>query len=219
MRGGKRWFAIESKSFEVSVEEVRGKIRGTIVERSRGLSSWIRFGLTSLRNFLEGLEECCREERKGRLAKVWEVEGRKFKVERRENGAGRYILCSVIDVESKRFCLVVPEGKGLPGGWALFAEKLWDLGVVMQEEVKVEEALRGESKSKGVLTENKVESCNEKKEVGEKKLFVDVTKKPAGKQGGALWLQVGGRGLRNREKGLGKCLVGSWGTGSVGEPE
>ncbi|RVW99126.1 hypothetical protein CK203_019083 [Vitis vinifera] len=165
MRGGKRWFAIESKSFEVSVEEVRGKIRGTIVERSRGLSSWIRFGVTSLRNFLEGLEECCREE--------------------------RYILCSVIDVESKRFCLVVPEGKGLPGGWALFAEKLWDLGVVMQEE----------------------------KEVGEKKLFVDVTKKPVGKQGDALWLQVGGRGLRNREKGLGKCLVGSWGTGSVGEPE
>ena len=150
---------------------------------------------------------------------MWEEEGRKFKVERCENGAGRYILCSVIDVESKRFCLVVPEGKGLPGGWALFAEKLWDLGVVMQEEVKVEEALRGESKSKGVLTENKVESCNEKKEVGEKKLFVDVTKKPVGKQGDALWLQVGGRGLRNRENGLGRCLVGSWGTGSVGEPE
>ena len=104
MRGGKRWFAIESKTFEVSVEEVKGKIRGTIVERSRGLSSWIRFGLTSLRKFLEGLEECCREERKGSLAKVWEEEGRKFKVERRENGVGRYILCSVIDVESKRFC-------------------------------------------------------------------------------------------------------------------
>ena len=35
---------------------------------------------------------------------MWEEEGRKFKVERRENGLGRYILCSVIDVESKRFC-------------------------------------------------------------------------------------------------------------------
>ena len=104
MRGGKCWFAIESKTFEVSVEEVKGKIRGTIVERSRGLSSWIRFGVTSLRKFLEGLEECCREERKGSLAKVWEEEGRKFKVERRENGVGRYILCSIIDVESKRFC-------------------------------------------------------------------------------------------------------------------
>ncbi|KAL6349456.1 hypothetical protein AAG906_034113 [Vitis piasezkii] len=111
MRGGKRWFAIESKSFEVSVEEARGKIRGTIVERSR--------------------------------AKVWEEEGRKFKVERRENGTGRYILCYVIDVESKRFCLMVPEGKGIPGGWALFAEKLRDLGVATQKEVKEKEASRG----------------------------------------------------------------------------
>ncbi|RVX05506.1 hypothetical protein CK203_013624 [Vitis vinifera] len=83
MRGGRCWFAIESKTFEVLVEEVRGKIRG--------------------------LEECCREERKGRLDKVWEEEGRKFKVERRENGSGRFILCSVIDVEAKRFCVVVPK--------------------------------------------------------------------------------------------------------------
>ena len=64
MRRGKKWFAVESKTFEVSVEEVRGKIRGTIVERSRGLSSWIIFGVISLRKFLEGLEECCRDERK-----------------------------------------------------------------------------------------------------------------------------------------------------------
>ena len=39
MRGGKCWFAIESKTFEVSLEEVRGKLRGIIVEMSRGFSS------------------------------------------------------------------------------------------------------------------------------------------------------------------------------------
>ena len=39
MRGGNKWFAVESKTFEVSVEKARGKIRGTIMERSRGLSS------------------------------------------------------------------------------------------------------------------------------------------------------------------------------------
>ena len=70
MRGGKCWFAIESKSFEVSVEEVRGKLKGTIVDRSRGFSSWIRFGDLSLRNLLEGFEECCRKEKEGRLVKV-----------------------------------------------------------------------------------------------------------------------------------------------------
>ena len=64
MRGGKCQFAIESKTFEVSLEQVRGKLRGIIVERSRGFSSWIRFGVASLRKFLEGLEECCREEKK-----------------------------------------------------------------------------------------------------------------------------------------------------------
>ena len=54
---------------------------------------------------------------------------------------------------------------------------------------------------------------------GEKKSFVDLTKEPVGRQGDALWLQVGGRGLRNREEGLGRCLVGRWGIGSVGESE
>ena len=140
-------------------------------------------------------------------------------MERCENGTGRNILYSIIDVESKRFCLVVPEGKGLLGGWALFAEKLRDLGVITQEEVKLKEASRGESKLKWVLIENKEENCNEKKVVGEKKSFADVTKELAGKQGDALWLQVRGRGLRNREKGLGRCLVGSWDTELVGEPE
>ena len=79
---------IESKSFEVSVEEVRGKLKGTIVERSRGLSSWIRFGDLSLRNLLEGFEECCREEKVGRMVKVWEEEERKFRPGKRVNGAG-----------------------------------------------------------------------------------------------------------------------------------
>lgn len=75
MRGRSCWFAIESKLFEVSVEEVRGKLKGIILERSRGFSSWIRFGELSLRNLLEGIEECCREEKEGRLVKVLEDEG------------------------------------------------------------------------------------------------------------------------------------------------
>ena len=41
------------------------------MERSKGLSSWIRFGESSLRKLLEGFEECCRKEKKGRLVKVW----------------------------------------------------------------------------------------------------------------------------------------------------
>ncbi|RVW99876.1 LINE-1 reverse transcriptase-like [Vitis vinifera] len=135
----KFWVAIESKTFEVSIEEIKGKLKGIIVERSRGFSSWIRFGVSSLRKLLECFEECCREEKKGRLVKVWEEEGRKFQLERRVNGAGRYVLCSVVDVEAKRFCLVFPEGKGLIGGWAILAEKLRALGIVTKKEDKGEE--------------------------------------------------------------------------------
>ena len=38
----------------VEIEEIKGVLRGRIVERGRGLSSWIRFGDVSLSQFLEG---------------------------------------------------------------------------------------------------------------------------------------------------------------------
>ena len=70
-----------------------------------------------------------------------------------------------------------------------------------------------------VTAEDKDERCLGKKVEGEKKTFVDVAKEPAGRQGDALWIQVGGRGLRNREEGLGRCLVGRWGDRLVVETE
>ena len=67
--GGRCWFAMELKSFEISVEDVGGKLCGIILERCRGLSLWIRFGKSSLRCLLEGLEVCCKEESFGRGAR------------------------------------------------------------------------------------------------------------------------------------------------------
>ena len=51
-----------------------------------------------------------------RFVKSWEDGGRKFKLESRANEAGRFLLCSVVDSEAKRYCLVFPEGKGILGG-------------------------------------------------------------------------------------------------------
>ncbi|RVW59507.1 hypothetical protein CK203_115575 [Vitis vinifera] len=48
-------FGVESKSFEVEVEEKRGRLQATIVERKGGISSWIRLGPASLGVFLECL--------------------------------------------------------------------------------------------------------------------------------------------------------------------
>ncbi|RVW62984.1 hypothetical protein CK203_059290 [Vitis vinifera] len=55
-RGGSCWFAIGSKSFEISVDVLGKKLKGIIVERSRGFTLWIRFGSSNLCWLLEGVE-------------------------------------------------------------------------------------------------------------------------------------------------------------------
>ena len=69
-----------------------------------------------------------------RFVKSWEDGGRKFKLECRANEAGRSFLCSVVDSNAKRHCLVFPEGKGFFGGWALLAKKLRSLGISTRDE-------------------------------------------------------------------------------------
>ena len=129
LKGGKCWFALESKTFEISIEVVQGKRRETILERSKDFSSWIRFSENSLSLLLEGVEAWCRGESSSRRLKVWKEEGRKFRMRCRSNEAGRFLLCPVRDVEAKKFCLVLPKGNGLVGGWFLLAKKLRALGV------------------------------------------------------------------------------------------
>ena len=128
-KGGKCWFAVESETFEISIEVVRGKPIGIILERNKGFSSWIRFGKKSLSFLLEGVEAWCREKSSSRHLKIWEEEGRKFRLECCSNEAGRFLLCSVRDVEAKKYCLVLLERKGLVGGWFLLAKKLRALEV------------------------------------------------------------------------------------------
>ena len=60
-RGERCWFAVEAKTFDLSVEVVGGKLKGIIVERSRGFFAWIRFWEQGLSCLLEGVETCCRE--------------------------------------------------------------------------------------------------------------------------------------------------------------
>ncbi|RVW43418.1 Protein SPIRAL1-like 1 [Vitis vinifera] len=124
--------SVDSKTFEISVEVAGKKQRGIIVERSRGFTSWIRFGESSLGWLLEGVETSCRGEGGQMFVKRWEDGGRKFRLECRTNDAGRFLLCSMVDSEAKRHCLVFPEGKGFLGGWALLAEKLRSIGILSE---------------------------------------------------------------------------------------
>ena len=69
-KGGKSWFAMESKTFEISIEEVRGKQRRIILEMSKDFSSWIKFGENSLSYLLEGVEDWCRGKSSSSCLKV-----------------------------------------------------------------------------------------------------------------------------------------------------
>ena len=80
-------FTVESKAFEIVVEERRGKIQGRIEEKKGGASSWVRLGSDSLLFFLEGLNLCI----KGEMGKGMEGAGESvFYVSRDKQSGGVY---------------------------------------------------------------------------------------------------------------------------------
>ena len=64
-------FGVESKTFEVKTEKKKGKMQIFIVERKRGVSSWIKLGPASLGPLLEGLVFCTKDTRIGHWEKLW----------------------------------------------------------------------------------------------------------------------------------------------------
>ena len=59
MREARKWFLVDSKSFEISVEGEERSLKGFIIERRKGVVSWVRFGEEGLRNLLKGVDLCC----------------------------------------------------------------------------------------------------------------------------------------------------------------
>ena len=94
--------------FEISIEDSAEMVREVIVERSRGFSSWIRFGKWGLESLLQGVDVWCKQELFGRLVRSWEEEGRKYRLEQRSNEAGCFLLCLVLNHEARRFSSVFP---------------------------------------------------------------------------------------------------------------
>ena len=165
------------------------------MERSRGFTSWIRFGSLSLCCLLEGVEAYCRGESTKRFVKSWEDGGRKFKLVRRANEVNRFLWCSVVDVEAKKYYLVFPKEKGILEGWALLAEKLCSLGVLICNEPRgVFDFFRTESRvgaSKGKM----------------KNSYVDAVKSRARRLGEVVWLQLGEKKWAKR-KGVVRPVFG-----------
>ena len=192
MRGGKGWFVVEKKSFEISVEVSGEKLRGVIVKRSIGFSSWICFGQWGLESLLQGVEVCCKQELSGRLIGSWAKGGRKYTLEQRSNKAGCFLLCSVLNQEARRFSLVFLEGRGLLGGWETLENKLRSLGV-------------GRSVLSGSRDIRLAPMHREKKPS-----YADVTKEHFGRAGDALWLQLRDSETDSLERLEDHVLVGRW---------
>ena len=70
---------------------------------------WIRFGDLSLQLLLERVEDYCKDKDLERWNKDWVEGGRRFKLERHSNEVGKFLLCSVVVEEEKRFSLVFRE--------------------------------------------------------------------------------------------------------------
>ena len=89
-----------------------------------------------MNNLLKGVEECRKVYAPARRPFVWRENGRSFRLECKENKAGRFLLCSTMDVEGKKHRLIFPKGRGFLNGWALLAEKIRRLGFKPLQEKK-----------------------------------------------------------------------------------
>ena len=189
------WFAIELKSFEISIDQARGRLVGTTTERGRGFVEWIKFGTKSLSQLLEGVEEFCNNADRKKDSKTWLEGGRSFCLALRRNTTGCFLLCSVRSTEGRRFSLVFPKGSGMVGGWILLANKLRSLGIVLPTvSPEVPEMVVS---SQG-LTNSTIRGLS----------YAEATK--FGRRGieEKVWLQIGGINSFSKIQDLRHCLVG-----------
>ena len=182
--GGRCWFGVEKKTFEINIEEHKGRVRGKICERGPKSSSWIRFGGKSLSLLLEGVESCCKLQERSPFKKFWSEGDRDYSLELRSNKAGRFLFCVARDAENKRFSLAFPEGGGLVGSWNLLVSKLKSLGV-------------SPFQWKGALPNRGVDRAS-----------IPLRVCPAPRD--VVWLEVDKDSLVRNEEMLGRCLIGFW---------
>ena len=205
------WFAVESKSFEFRTEGKGKKAKWFITERSRGVVSWIQFGIEGMVKLLTGVEECCRALVSAGRTFAWRENGTSFWLESKVNNAGRFLLCSVTDGEGKKHWLVFPEGRGFLNGWTMLAEKIRGMGFKPRQEnipvriATVGPSKGGESRSKNIVT------------WGGKPALKDVEE--GGSSGkNAVWVDVGDCVYGKEVGSLQFCMIGRWKTNPESYP-
>ena len=162
-----------------------------------------------MNKLLSGVKECCKVFVSARRPFEWREKERYYRLESKENSAGRFLLCSVTDVEGKRHRLVFPEGRGILNGWTLLIETIRGLGFKAVQESKpmrsvTKELLKGAKKEWTSLSKNKATWG------GQQKLKEE---EGAGSSGdSAVWMDVGDCVFEKEMRPLQFCLVGNWKT-------
>ena len=103
---------MESKVFEIGIEERKGKPQVIIVESKRGVSSWVRMGPTSVGFCLEGLNQCIKDGKEGKWERGWKEKGRSYSLVQDANSAGCFLRLRVVDLEKKRYNICILKGRG-----------------------------------------------------------------------------------------------------------
>ena len=82
---------MESKVFEIVLDERKGKPQVLIVEKKRGVSSWVRLGPESLVFFIEGLIHYIKDEKEGKWGREWKDKGISYSLTQGINRAGGFL--------------------------------------------------------------------------------------------------------------------------------
>ena len=189
------------RRFQVFQDQGRGEGRKEqviITERRRGQRSWIRFREGGARILLKGVESFRRDTGKTSEGVEWWENGRRYSLDLKENGAGRFIQSSVADEDGKRHRLFFPEGDGMVNGWILLGEALQDLGFKRSREEKRKPA------TSNILgkTENTMGDQIKRQPCADTRA--------AGNYQDALWMDISDYILRGDLRMLKNGVVGSW---------
>ena len=189
-------FGMESKTFEVEVEERRGRLQAIIVERKGGISSWVRLGSASLGIVLNCLILSIEDVRMVKWVRKWQENGRDYSLMRDYNRGGCFLRLGVADLERKRFSIFIPKRRGAKGGWASMVETLRCLGC----------ADRG-------MKSQKEEEPRSKPNMA--KTYAEVTNMARGKERAAVRVEVTKEEVGRNLIKLDHCVVGTWNPNSA----
>ena len=149
---------------------------------------------------LKALEACCNWRGKKPFKEDAIDRGRRYKIEMRQNEAGRFLMLSVLSEDDRRYFIFIPEGFDLLG-WEFMRCKLKELakiGEVSKSGTKASRPLGGGHGLSLVRPDLSNVNATKRMATGERKRSEEV------------WIEVGNEAYTSKLKDLSRFLVGRW---------